>query len=454
MPVDTTHQEYKNRASQWKRCRDVDIGSDAVKAAGVDYLPKLSGQNFDEYAAYLSRAYLFEVYHRTVKGMAGTIAHKPAHIGYPNIAAIDDFLQNVNGYYLAAGAFAQNVLEEILTVGRCGLYVTLSDEPTNTPTPRIIQIPTEQIINWRMYDDYLEYVVFSESIPDYSTDKYNPEYIDQWRELSIDNGVFTVRIWRRAESPQTDNDFVVVDEIIPQVRGQRLDYIPFCFVNPSNLSPETQKPPLLALAEANLNHYRRSADYEHGLHWCGIPTPVVSGFPADAVLRIGGNTAWVSEEPSARAEMLEFSGQGLNPQRDALRDREMNMAYLGARLLAKETAGVEAAETHRIRNQAEQTVLATMAKTVSQGITKALQTALIFAGLPEQITLDLNTDLSTARMNPQELLALVQAWQGGAITYETMYYNLQQGELTRPKVSVENERDALAIQNTPDGFEV
>ena len=40
--VRTTYEGYDKDCAQWKRCRDVVAGSDAVKAASTEYLPKLS----------------------------------------------------------------------------------------------------------------------------------------------------------------------------------------------------------------------------------------------------------------------------------------------------------------------------------------------------------------------------------------------------------------------------
>jgi len=44
MPVDSKHFEYEDREPQWKRCRDIYNGSDAVKNAGEEYLPRPSAQ--------------------------------------------------------------------------------------------------------------------------------------------------------------------------------------------------------------------------------------------------------------------------------------------------------------------------------------------------------------------------------------------------------------------------
>jgi hypothetical protein len=40
----------------------------------------------------------------------------------------------------------------------------------------------------------------------------------------------------------------------------------------------------------------------------------------------------------------------------------------------------------------------------------------------------------------------MQAWQSGAISYETFYWNLQRGEIARPGIEVETERELIDNQ--------
>jgi hypothetical protein len=74
-----------------------------------------------------------------------------------------------------------------------------------------------------------------------------------------------------------------------------------------------QDPPILDLVNLNLAHYLINADYQHGCHFTGLPTPVVSGYEAkeNEKLYIGSAVAWVFPNPEAKATYLEFTGQGL-----------------------------------------------------------------------------------------------------------------------------------------------
>src|SRR4029079_9032280 len=53
--------------------------------------------------------------------------------------------------------------------------------------------------------------------------------------------------------------------------------------------------------------------------------------------------------------------------------------------------------------------------------------------------LELHTDLDTGQMTGTELTALVAAWQGGAISHDTLLYRLKSGEVLPPGRTVEEE---------------
>ena len=75
MPVNSTHSDYDANLPAWLRARDVIAGEDAVKSAGVRYLPRLDSQTDEEYAAYKERAAFFNATARTAEGRR---SHLPA----------------------------------------------------------------------------------------------------------------------------------------------------------------------------------------------------------------------------------------------------------------------------------------------------------------------------------------------------------------------------------------
>jgi hypothetical protein len=146
--------------------------------------------------------------------------------------------------------------------------------------------------------------------------------------------------------------------------------------------------------------------------------------------------------------MLEFGGSGLGAIREQMQNKEKLMAVLGARLLEEQKMGVEAAEAIMLRGNGEQSVLQSIAATISLAMTMALKWHAAWTGIKavELLSVMLNTDFFATAMTSQDLTALVASWQQGAISYDTLYYNLQKGEIARPGVDVDTERDLIEAQ--------
>jgi hypothetical protein len=114
------------------------------------------------------------------------------------------------------------------------------------------------------------------------------------------------------------------------------------------------------------------------------------------------------------------------------------MAILGARLLSSEKKAVETAQTAQIHRAGESSILSAIAQTISIGLTKALNTFSAWAGSEGEWSIELNRDFLPASMTPQDLTALVGAWQSGAISFEVLFANLQQAEIIESDLTVED----------------
>jgi hypothetical protein len=141
--------------------------------------------------------------------------------------------------------------------------------------------------------------------------------------------------------------------------------------------------------------------------------------------------------------MLEYTGAGLSFLEKSLDRKQAMMALLGAKLLEESKRTAEAAETLRIRGSGESSILSSIAETVSQGLAKALEWMAEWEGVDADISVELNKDFVDAKLTPQELTALVQAWQAGAMGQADMLYNLQRGEMLRPDANIEDIRDEI-----------
>ncbi len=469
MPVDSTHPLYDEFLPKWIRARDVIAGEDAIKAAGEAYVPRLDSQSEDEFAAYVQRASFFNATGRTAEGFSGMVFRrdpvtKLPEPGSPVGKVLDRFRTDIDMLGTPLYGYVKQVSGEVMKTGRGGTLVEWHDEEQR---PFVCFYEAERIINWRMEringTMTLSLVVLMESFDEPPEDDlFDLRPQPQLRVLRLDRSGVTPRLVTEVWRPEAGNEekkprWVLLESVSPKRAGLALPFIPFVFHGPTNDLPTPEKPPLDDIVAVNIAHYRCDADFKHGLHFTALPTAWVAGFDKETQLRIGSTTAWVSDDPQARAGYLEFQGEGLKTferEKDRL---ERLMAVLGSRMLESQKRVSESAEALQLRQAGESSVVANISASLSKSLTKVLRWAywwLTSEADPESIpaetvSIELNRDFETATMNAQELVAVVQAWQAQLISHETALDLLRQGEIIAANRTNEEELGLLEARPAP-----
>ena len=85
MSVNSTHPDYTSMILPWLTMRDVLAGEEAVKRAGIRYLPRLDSQSDAEYLGYKSRACFFNATARTCDEFLGLFFHRDPEMKLPEV---------------------------------------------------------------------------------------------------------------------------------------------------------------------------------------------------------------------------------------------------------------------------------------------------------------------------------------------------------------------------------
>jgi len=434
MPANNTHPSYNNWAHKAVKTRTVIAGEEEVKSAGEMFLPHLNGLSRAEYEDYKDRAQFYNASRRTLSALVGSVFRRGATFTRPT--ELDDVINDIDLDGTTANHFTKQILREVLTVGRHGILV---DYDETTKRPYCSHYIGETIINHRMGMHngilQLDMVVLAESKETIDPqDEFETSYQTCYRVLRLQEGVYTQQIY------YVDGRTTTAGEItIPTIQGRTLEYIPFVVINTTSLGCDYEDSPLLDLVNMNINHYKFSADIGHSLHFTALPTPYATGVDnyggeskEATPLRIGSTNMLMLPQGST-VGMLEFSGAGVNSLRQYLNDCEGKMGKLGARLLEKPSAQPETAETTSIRQAAEGSALITVVESVDAGITMALKYCADYMNIDiDSVDAELNRDFIDAKMNSKSLIELIQAYQTGGISEESLYYNLHKGEILPP----------------------
>ena len=451
MGVSTKHAEYQAMAATWRKCRDCAAGQKAVHAAAETYLAKLKDQTKEDYAAYVARATFYNAFWRTVAGMKGLLFRDDPQIAVPSVA--EPMLADVTMGGVPLATFGQMLADEVMTTGRVGVLAdypatpigtTLADAKQMNLRPTLALYKAESIINWRMGRINNQHVVTMVVLEEQHTeqaadDEFGTVGETRYRVLDLAEGKYRVRVFRVNDKGEDEQ---IEPDMFPLMGNQTMGFIPFVFLGPDDTTPTVYDPPLIDLADMNLSHYRTTADLEHGAHFTGLPTPIVSGYTPEKEgekLYIGSTAAWVFPDPQAKVTYLEFTGQGLGALERLLDRKEQQMAVLGARMLEAQKRAVESAESAAIHRKGEESILSGVASVLSQGMTRVLEWFAAFAGAAGEVKFEINKDFLPVGMTPQMLTALVQSWQGGAISSQALFENLKAGQFYEPDATFEEE---------------
>lgn len=459
--VTNTHSQYDANQDVWRKCRDSVEGQEAIHKARTKYLPKLTGQDEKSYDSYLKRTVYYNATARTLDGMVGLMFAKKPIIELPNLLL--DAMERADQYGNELTVFAQNVAEDILQTDRVGVLVdypqtanemTVAQAQEQNVRPYLAMYKAEQITNWRMEtinnQKRFAMVTLREEREIWE-DEFKSSMETVYRVLDVLEGVYRQRLF-----VQIKDHWIVESEVFPVMDGRPMTEIPFFMITSEGVNVSCVKPPLIDLVNVNLSHYRTSADLEHAAHFTGLPTPVITGISpkSDQVFHIGSKRAWVLNDPNATAFFLEFTGQGLQALEERLRVKERHIATLGARMLADEKASAETAEAHQIKRQGENSALAAIAASISDGIAGALMVAAQWMGLnPDEVSFEINRDYLPSSMDAQMLQSLLMAWQQGAIAFSDLVNNLKKGEILDPERDVDELKAEVDVQsNSLDGL--
>ena len=437
MPVNTPN--YTPFTGQWSRIRDAIAGEDAVKQKAGTYLRRPDSMSAQDFTQYAKCAVWFPATSRALSGLVGSVFRKEPKVETPDNDRLADITLSGTPFV----TFAKGLTEEVLALGRGGVLVDVG----TSGAPYLSRYVAESILSYRTAyidgEQRLSMVVLREyrERPK-AEDRFVTETVERIRVLELARGegvdglIYTVSVFEKRPNARMGEEFVLVEgPIVPTRRGQPLDFIPFVFFGPNDLSPNIEQSPLLGLVDMNFSHFKSTAEYENAVWYAGTPQLVISGrFPnagdeQTTDISVGSQNAILLEEGGS-AQMLQGAAENVGALREALEDKERRMAVLGARLLEPQQKGnPEHHQSVELRHRGEDSILANVAGTVSRGLTRCLETLYWWAGKESpKVVVELNRDFTPAAMSPDQMLKLVSSWMQGGIGGKALYHSLKNGE--------------------------
>lgn len=463
--VETQHKSFKAFYDDWITMRHVFAGERTLKANSKRYIAPLDGQDDNDYKEFIARSCFENYVKATAKGISGLIFAKNPQMELS--ATVEALKDNIDLSGNSIIDLAQSTINEISEVGRGGLLVDMMSYDTTGMTvaqvqalnlrPYIKLYTTENIINWDTElinnQNELSLLVLQE-VYNVNINMFEREDKVRYRVYSIEENIVICRIFE-SNTDQSKGNFSIVSESIPVMNGKPLNSIPFIPITAEDLTIEPSNPPLLDLANINLNHWGISCEYRNILHYLGSPVLTITGYQGQQgeEISIGAKSVIKLPDPTAKVYYTALSADGLSGVKDAMTEQKNAMLALGARLLAPESSSQISENTMQMKTAGQRATIIQIADTVSRGIEKALNIISQWQGDNALQVFKLNTDYNLAEMNPQLMTAMFTGNQIGLVPLEDIYDNLKKGEMTKFE-TFEDWKTSLETQTPLDNITI
>lgn len=447
MGIDAKHPSYNNFQEDWETLRDFIAGSKRVKECGEKYLPPTEGMRIDgiekdkpgwhAYNAYRNRARVPDYVKEAVEVMVGLMHQKDAIVELPTQLEYLRDRASAKGEPLAALHRRINV--EQISTGRLGLLVEMRENPDPShPNPYIALYTAESIVNWDDNTETDEYGKLNLVVLDESGHKriniFDWKDVRKFRVLELGDAQENEQAGTY-KSGTFDNDVGTLtynaDTMSPlMLRGAKLDFIPFTFINTKDLLAEPDEPPLKGLAEACKGIYQSEADYRQNLYMQAQDTLVViggvknpTGLPGEPEALRTGAGARIDVDQGGDAKYIGVSADGLTEQRMAIEADRKRAQVKAGELIQNSGSQMESGQALSTRFNAQTATLNQMATTAAAGLEKALKQIARWMGADESmVKVTPNTEFIDFSLDGANFKSLMEAKKlGFPISLESLH---------------------------------
>lgn len=347
---DTRSAAYNKMSSRWELMCSVLGGTESMREAGSDLLPRHQEESDNSWERRLSLATLLNMTELTLDMLAGKPFSDPVTLSKDAPTEHVDWAEDVDLQGNNIDVFARRWFRDGLAKGLSHVLVdyprvntdqprTLADDAAENVRPYLVHLPAESIIfmsgvmiNGR---EVLDHVRISET-----------EVVRQgWGEVVVERirvlEPGTVQIWEKVVENRKE-EWKMIDSW-----ETSLDYIPLVTFYSDRQGLGIGKPPLLDLAYMNARHWQLEADLNNIISVACFPMLAMSGVDdtdteGAGMMKLGPNQVLATRAADGRFYYVEHSGAAINTGMNQLSHIEDQMAAYGAQFLREKPGNLKA----------------------------------------------------------------------------------------------------------------
>lgn len=420
-----------------KIIRSLRGGTESMRQAGQEYLPKEPGETPFAYSKRLKRSVLTNFIARVVKNLSSKPFSRPVGVtseSHPELA--DLFASDIDGKGTSVSALASVVFQDALWNGTSFLCV---DAPVDGGQPYVYWLSADDILGYKLDEDGRLLEIRISEVAAVADGEWGERNVARVRVFRRSGGKVLWSLYQESESA----DYVQVEPW----RDFGLPEIPVIAIH-SNPA-ETRgtlfcPPPMTDLAYMNVAHWQEFSDQRNILHVARVPILFASGVEEGVEIKIGVDSAIVANAGSD-LKFVEHSGNAINAGRQSLQDLEGLMASYGIEML--QNNGVVETATGRALNAGENNnQIASMATATASAIAKVFEMLARFSRVSNaSFTVDINTEYGI-NASTEELQALATARANGDLSQFEYLAELKRRGVLRNDFNQEDNADRLATE--------
>lgn len=448
-----------DQAEELTIARDCEAGSRKIKQRRRAYLPQHPKEKQENYDIRLNRPSFFNSYARTTGGLTGMVFRRNPVLNDDVPEQMVEDWENIDYAGTHGDVFAKEVCHDMLVAGHAGILVDFpvvdrrlsrAQEARLGIRPFWVHVKKEDILSWRLRivngRVVLTQLVLREFV-EQPTGAFGSETVERYRVLrkAIDNtdtleGPVTFEVWEQRDGK------TVKTGLAGEIRG--VDRIPFVDLYANKIGFLESKPPLIDLAYLALRYYQTNSDMLHAAHIANVPIPVLRGVAVDQDFEFGPNTALNIADPAGDAHWMETTGAAIGQTKDLLDDMRTEMAVLGLGILERRPATGETATAKRIDRSEKDSQLSSAARSLEDGLERAFAFHAQFLGVADKNgdggSIMLNKDFLELNLTPEQIRVYIDAVEKGALSIQTLWSILQEGNALPANFNQDEELARLA----------
>lgn len=379
----TTSDSYDRMAPRWAVIETLLGGTEAMRAAGEEYLPKHTEETDLGYQERLQAAVLTNFVEQTLDTLAGKPFTEPVDVSEEVPVAIrDQLLDDIDLQGNKLDVFCRRWFREGMGKALCHVLIDMPrPAPTPDGAPRTLDDDRKQGVRpyWVMIKpecvlfaraemvDGVETLMHVRIIESYTVQDGFMEVTKQ-RIRVLEPGL--VQLWEKDER-KSKGTKEVWEKREEWTTG--LTYIPLVTFYADRECFMEGKPPLLDLAWLNITHWQSTADQRHILTVSRFPILACSGAAADDSdpIVVGPNKVLYNGDPQGKFYYVEHTGAAIAAGRNDLKDLEEACSAYGAEFL-REKPGDQTATGRALDSAEASSDLASIAGVFEDAVAQAL----------------------------------------------------------------------------------